>query len=416
MVAEETVGMNRYALLFIFITVLLDAIGFGIIMPVLPGLLMEVSGGDLSASVRYGGLLMFCFAVTQFFFSPILGNLSDHLGRRPVLLFSLFVMGTNYLIMSMAESLAVLFIGRIISGIGASTMSTCNAYVADVTPPDQRAQNFGLIGAAFGMGFVIGPVIGGFLGEYGSRMPFIAAALLSFASMLFGYLVLKESLPPKRRRHFQLARANPLGTLLQMRQFPVVIGMLGVMFLYNMGHHVLPATWSFFAIEKFEWSPREIGYSLGFIGILMVAVQGFFIRWVLPRTGLRYAGIIGMTFTIVAFTGYATANSVWMIYVVMLPGALGALAGPAMQGIASSQVGESQQGELQGGLSSMMSLTSIISPLLMTQTFGYFTSSQAPVYFPGAAFLLAGALTVGSLMLFIRATRGIEATTTSTRP
>ena len=227
MVAEETVGMNRYALLFIFITVLLDAIGFGIIMPVLPGLLMEVSGGDLSASVRYGGLLMFCFAVTQFFFSPILGNLSDHLGRRPVLLFSLFVMGTNYLIMSMAESLAVLFIGRIISGIGASTMSTCNAYVADVTPPDQRAQNFGLIGAAFGMGFVIGPVIGGFLGEYGSRMPFIAAALLSFASMLFGYLVLKESLPPKRRRHFQLARANPLGTLLQMRQFPVVIGMLG---------------------------------------------------------------------------------------------------------------------------------------------------------------------------------------------
>ena len=403
--------MNRYALLFIFITALLDAIGFGIIMPVLPGLLMEVSGGDLSTSARYGGLLMFCFAVTQFFFSPIIGNLSDHFGRRPVLLFSLFVMCINYLIMGIAGSLTVLFIGRVISGIGASTMSTCNAYIADVTPEDQRAQNFGLMGAAFGMGFVIGPVIGGFLGEYGPRMPFIAAAVLSFANMLFGYLVLKESLQPENRRRFDITRANPLGTLAQMRHFPVVIGIIGVMFLYNMGHHVLPATWSFFTIEKFNWSPKEIGYSLGFIGICMVAVQGFLIRWVLPRTGLRFAGIIGMLFTIAAFMGYAAVNSPWMIYMVMLTGALGALAGPAMQGIASSQVGASQQGELQGGLSSMMSLTSIISPILMTQTFGLFTSDQAPVYFPGAAFLLAGVLTIGSLGLFIRVTRELGAAT-----
>ncbi|MFT6038129.1 MAG: DHA1 family tetracycline resistance protein-like MFS transporter [Candidatus Azotimanducaceae bacterium] len=400
--------MNRYALLFIFFTALLDSIGFGIIMPVIPGLLMEVSGGDLSSSARFGGLLMFCFAITQFICSPIIGNLSDRFGRRPVLLFSLFVVGVNYLIMGFTTSLALLFVGRVISGIGAATFSTCNAYIADVSPEDKRAQNFGLMGAAFGMGFIIGPVIGGFLGEYGSRMPFFAAGILSFANMTFGYFVLQESLAPANRRPFSLARANPIGTLLQLKAFPIVLGIIGVSFLYNLGHHVLPSTWSFFSIEKFNWSPREIGYSLGFIGICMVAVQGFLIRWVLPRTGLRMAGIIGMLFTIVAFSGYAAANASWMMYVAMIPGALGALAGPAMQGIASNQVGASQQGELQGGLSSVVSLTSIISPIAMTQTFGYFTSNAAPIYFPGAAFVLASLLTVASLLMFIRATRNLE--------
>jgi DHA1 family tetracycline resistance protein-like MFS transporter len=401
---------NRFALLFIFLTALMDSIGFGLIMPVLPDLLMDVSGGDLSASARYGGLLMFAFAVTQFFFSPLLGNLSDRFGRRPVLLFSLLVVGINYLIMGFAASLAVLFIGRVISGAGAATMSTCNAYIADVSPMEQRAQNFGLMGAAFGMGFVIGPVIGGFLGEYGPRMPFFAAAVLCFANMLFGYFVLKESLTPENRRPFTLRRANPLGTLLQLRRFPVVMGIISVLFLYNLGHHVLPSTWSFFTIEMFQWSPKEIGYSLGFIGICMVAVQGFLIRWVLPKTGLRNAGIIGMSFTILAFTGYAAASTPWMMYIFMIPGALGALAGPAMQGIASGQVGASQQGELQGGLSSIASLTSIISPLAMTQTFSYFVSAEAPVYLPGAAFLLAALLTVASLLLFVRTTRGLALT------
>jgi len=400
--------MKSNALLFIFLTALLDSIGFGIIMPVIPGLLMEVTGGDLSASARYGGLLMFCFAIAQFICAPIIGNLSDRFGRRPVLLFSLFVGGVNYLIMGFTASLALLFMGRVISGIGSATLSTCNAYIADVSPEDKRAQNFGLMGAAFGLGFVIGPVIGGFLGEYGSRMPFFAAGLLSFANMTFGYLVLKESLAPAHRRPFVLARANPLGTLMHLKAFPIVMGLIGVSFLYNIGHHVLPSTWSFFAIEKFDWSPREIGYSLGFIGICMVAVQGFLIRWVLPRTGLRLAGIIGMLFTIVAFSGYAAASASWMMYLAMVPGALGALAGPSMQGIAANQVGASQQGELQGGLSSVMSLTSIISPILMTQTFGYFTSAAAPIYFPGAAFALASLLTVASLLMFIRVTRDLE--------
>ena len=396
--------MNKFALLFIFLTVLMDSIGFGIIIPVLPDLIMQISGEDLSAAARYGGWLMFVFAAMQFFCAPIIGNLSDHLGRRPVLLASLFVVAVNYLIMGFAESLVVLFVGRVISGIGSSTRSTCNAYIADETPHDQRAQNFGLMGAAFGMGFIIGPVIGGLLGEFGPRMPFFAAAALSIANMIFGVFVLKESLAPEHRRTFSLARANPVGTLMQLRHAPIIIGIIGVMFLYNLGHFVLPATWSYFTIEKFNWTSREIGYSLGFIGICMALVQGLLIRWVLPVTGLRVAGIIGLVFMIMAHAGYAAATAPWMLYVAMVPGALGGLAGASMQGIASNRTGASQQGELQGGIESAMSLTAIVSPIMMTQTFGYFTSSAAPVYFPGAAFVVAGLLTACSLLLFIKVT------------
>ncbi|MFT7685965.1 MAG: DHA1 family tetracycline resistance protein-like MFS transporter [Candidatus Azotimanducaceae bacterium] len=400
--------MNKYALAFIFMTSLMDSIGFGIILPILPSLLMEISGEDLSASVIYGGWLTFVFAFMQFLCAPIIGNLSDRFGRRPVLLLSLFVVGVNYLIMGFALSLVALFIGRMISGAASSTMSTCNAYVADITPVAQRAQNFGLIGAGFGMGFVIGPVIGGLLGEYGPRVPFFAAGIISFLNMGFGFFVLKESLALKDRRKLDLKRANPIGTLLQLKAFPLVIGMMIVMFIYNMGHHVLPSIWSFYGIEKFSWSPREIGYSLGFIGILMVLVQGFLIRWIIPKTGLRWAGIIGMSFTMIAFLGYSFATESWMMYIAMMPGALGALAGPAMQGIATSQVGPNQQGELQGGLSSMMSLTSIISPVVMTQTFGIFTSKAAPIYFPGASFALAAVLTLLAVLLFAKVTVNIK--------
>ncbi len=310
--------------------------------------------------------------------------------------------------MAMATTLGWLFIGRVISGIGAATMSTCNAYIADTTPIEKRAQNFGLMGAAFGMGFVIGPVVGGFLGEFGPRAPFYATAALSFTNMVFGFFILGESLSKENRRPFELSRANPLGTLLQLRHFPVVIGMVLVMLFYNLGHHVLPSTWSFYAIESFDWSPREVGYSLGFIGVLMVLVQGFLIRWVLPRTGLRLAGIAGLCFTIIAFTGYAFATLPWMVYVAMIPGSLGALAGPAMQGIASAQVNDTQQGELQGGLTSTMSLSAIVSPPVMTQLFAFYTGADTPIYFPGAPFVLAGFLTVVGLVLFVRVTRNLN--------
>ncbi len=395
---------QKFALAFIFFTALVDSVGFGIILPVMPELIMEVSGDELGNAAIYGGWLMFVYACMQFFFAPVLGNLSDAYGRRPVLLISVTVLGCNYLIMGFAETLAVLFAGRIISGIGAATYSTCNACIADTTPPEQRAQYFGMMGAAFGMGFVIGPVLGGLLGEFGSRMPFFATAALIFANLLLGLFLLPESLKPEHRRTFEPARANPFAAFREMRRFKVVFGLIGVLFLYYLGHHVLPAVWSFYGIEKFNWSPREIGYSLGFVGLLMVLVQGFLIRYIVPVFGLRWSGMLGFTFTIVAFLGYAGAPSTWLIYAAMVPGALGALVGPAVNGIASAQVGPGQQGELQGTFASVMSLTSILSPPMMTTLFGVFSGTTALVYFPGAPFLLAAVLTMLSLALFVRTT------------
>jgi len=397
---------RRFALSVVFFTALMDSIGFGIILPVMPTLLMEVSAEGLSSSAVYGGWLMFSFAIMQFVAMPILGNLSDAYGRKPVLLGSLLVLSINYLIMGLAQSLVLLFIGRLISGIGSATFSTCNAYIADVTSVEERAQFFGLMGAAFGLGFVIGPVLGGFLGEYGSRVPFFATAGLIFFNLLVGLIFLPESHTPNNRRPFEIRRANPFSAMKQMSQFKIAFGIIGVLFLYNMGHHALPAVWTFWGIEKFDWSPREIGYSLGFIGILMVFSQGYLIRIVIPALGMRWAGVVGLSFTITAFLGYALSQTPTMAYMFMIAGALGGLAGPAMSGIASSQVGPDQQGELQGAIGSVGSLTNIISPLLMTMVFGIYTGSDAPFYFPGAPFILAAILTMMSLVLFFRITIG----------
>jgi len=397
---------RRFALGVVFFTALMDSIGFGIILPVMPTLLMEVSAEGLSSSAVYGGWLMFSFAIMQFVAMPVLGNLSDAYGRKPVLLGSLLVLSINYLIMGLAQSLVLLFIGRLISGIGSATFSTCNAYIADVTSVEERAQFFGLMGAAFGLGFVIGPVLGGFLGEYGSRVPFFATAGLIFFNLLVGLIFLPESHTPNNRRPFEIRRANPFSAMRQMSQFKIAFGIIGVLFLYNMGHHALPAVWTFWGIEKFDWSPREIGYSLGFIGILMVFSQGYLIRIVIPALGMRWAGVVGLSFTIIAFVGYALSQTPTMAYMFMIAGALGGLAGPAMSGIASSQVGPDQQGELQGAIGSVGSLTNIISPLLMTMVFGIYTGSDAPFYFPGAPFILAAILTMMSLILFFRITIG----------
>lgn len=393
-----------HALGFIFVTALLDSIGFGIIMPVLPQLVMEVTGEELSKAAGYGGWLMFAYAGMQFFLAPMIGNLSDRFGRRPVLLLSLFVLGIDYVIMWWAPTFAWLLIGRVIAGGAASTYSTCNAYIADISEPEVRAQNFGLIGAAFGMGFIIGPVVGGFLGEYGSRMPFLAAAALSFANFLYGALILPESLDRAKRRAFDWQRANPTGTLLALKRYPVVFGIIGAYFLYMLGHHALPATWSFFTIEKFDWSPREIGYSLGAVGVLMVLVQAVLLRIVLPKLGSRRAATIGFAFCIISFLGYAFATNGWIIYLFLAAGALQGFVSPAMHGIMSNQVSESEQGELQGGLASMSSLTAILSPPFMTQLFGFFTSINAPIYFPGAPWLAAALFTLLSMVLFLRAT------------
>ncbi len=399
---------RRFALGVVFFTALMDSIGFGIILPVTPTLLMEVSAEGLSTSAVYGGWLMFSFAIMQFVSMPVLGNLSDAYGRKPVLLGSLLVLSINYLIMGLAQSLILLFIGRLISGIGSATFSTCNAYIADTTSVEERAQFFGLMGAAFGLGFVIGPVLGGVLGEYGSRVPFFATAGLIFFNLIIGLIFLPESHTPNNRRPFEISRANPFSALKQMSQFKIAFGIIGVLFLYNMGHHALPAVWTFWGIEKFDWTPREIGYSLGFIGILMVFSQGYLIRIVIPALGMRWAGVVGLSFTITAFMGYALSQTPTMAYMFMIAGALGGLAGPAMSGIASSQVGPDQQGELQGAIGSMGSLTNIISPLLMTMVFGFYTGPDAHFYFPGAPFILAAVLTTMSLILFFRITVGFS--------
>jgi DHA1 family tetracycline resistance protein-like MFS transporter len=399
---------GSHALAFVFVTALLNSIGFGIIMPVMPQLVMSVTGEALSSAAAYAGWLLFAYAAMQFLLAPAIGNLSDRFGRRPVLLLSLVVLGIDYLIMWWAPTYAWLLLGRIIAGAAASTYSTCNAFVADISEPDKRAQNFGLMGAAFGMGFVIGPVIGGFLGEYGERVPFLAAAILSFANLLYGTLILPESLPKERRRPFDWRRANPTGTLTALRRYPMVFGLVGAYFLYMLGHHSLPAIWSFYTIERFDWSPREIGYSLGVVGILMVLVQAVLLRVALPRLGSRRAAMLGFAFCIFSFLGYAFVTQAWMVYFFLATGALQGFISPAMQGIMSNQVGASEQGELQGGLASMSSLTAILSPPFMTQLFGFFSGASAPVYFPGAAWLAAAFLTLLSLVLFLRATSSLE--------
>ena len=396
---------HKYTITFVFITLLIDSIGFGIILPVMPQLIMGVSGQGLSEAARFGGWLMMIYALMQFFCSPIMGNVSDRFGRRPVLLISLLLLGIDNLIMAWAPTLVWLFLGRMVAGIAASTYSTCYAVIADTTPIEKRTQTFGLIGAAFGVGFIVGPVIGGLLGEYGARLPFIAAACLAFANLIFGFFVMPETLPHESRRAFDWRRANPTGTLKALRKYPMVIGLISAYFLFMMGHHALPSTWTYYTIEKFAWSEREVGYSFAFVGILMVLTQALLLRRVLPIIGQYKAALLGFSFCIISFLGYAFANAGWVLYLFMIPGALQGFVMPSINGIISGQIPANGQGELQGGMASMSSLTSIISPLLMTSTFAYFTAQSGPVYFPGASFLFAAVLTVCSVLMFIRAVR-----------
>ena len=393
----------KHALAFIFVTVLLDSIGFGIIMPVLPQLIMDVSSEPLSSAAQYGGWLMFVYAAMQFFSAPVLGNLSDRFGRRPVLLLSLLLMGGDYLLMGWAPSIAWLFVGRFIAGISASTYGIANAFIADTFPPEERAKNFALMGAAFGTGFIVGPVIGGLLGEFGPRAPFYAAAALAFANVLYGLLVLPESLKPENRRRFEWKRANPLGAFNQLWRYPMVMGLVFAYFFYMIGHHSLPSVWSYFAIEKFGWSPTEIGFSLAAVGVCMIFVQTYLIRRFLARYGSERTAYIGLVMTLISFLGYAFIPFGWMMYIVILVGAAQGFVGPSLQGLMSKQVPADSQGELQGALGSMASLVSILSPPFMTQTFAWFSAASAPVYFPGAPFLAAAFFTLLGLVVMVRA-------------
>jgi MFS transporter, DHA1 family, tetracycline resistance protein len=410
------------AFLFLFIAVLVDSIGFGIILPVLPQLIMQLTGVGIDRAAGYGGWLAFVYALMQFFCAPVLGNLSDHFGRRPVLLFALFALGCDYLIMGFAPVLAWLFVGRAVAGVAGASFTPAYAYVADITAPSQRAQKFGLMGAAFGIGFIVGPAIGGLLGGgLGARAPFFAAGGIALANTAFGYFALPESLPLASRRAFHWARANPLGTLAQMRRYPTVLLMLGAIFLWQLGHQVLPSTWAFFTISKFHWSSAEVGWSLAWVGTVMAVAQGVLTGVLIPWIGgERRAAVAGMLAAIVAYLGYACATQGWMMYVVSLTTFIFALTYPSMNALASQLIPGDAQGELQGAIACLYSLSAILGPPLMTQVFGYFSGPRAPVHFPGAAFLTAAVLTGACALLFIKALRrhpgGIAAQLPSTAP
>jgi DHA1 family tetracycline resistance protein-like MFS transporter len=394
------------AFVFIFIAVLVDSIGFGIILPVLPRLIMELTGVGVDRAAAYGGWLAFVYAVLQFFCAPVLGNLSDRFGRRPVLLFALFALGCDYLIMGFAPVIGWLFAGRAVAGIAGASFTPAYAYVADISTPEKRAQNFGLMGAAFGLGFILGPAIGGLLGAFGPRAPFFTAGVIALANGTLGLVALPESLPQAARRPFAWRRANPLGTLRQILKYPTVTWLLAALFLWQLGHQVLPSTWAFYTISKFHWTSAEVGYSLAFVGAVMAFAQGVLTRVLIPSLGgERRAAAAGMGAAVIAYVGYALVPTGWMMYVVSLSTAVFALTYPSMNALASRQIPANAQGELQGAVASLYSLSSIFGPPLMTQVFGYFSQPGAVVHFPGAAFLTAALLTMICGALFARAMR-----------
>ena len=397
---------NRSAAIsFIFITLLIDVTGIGLIIPVVPGLIEQLIHGTISDASRYSGWLAFAYSAMQFLFAPLLGNLSDRYGRRPVLLLSLLGLGVDYIFLSWAPSIGWLFVGRIIAGFAGASFTTATAYIADISTPQNRAQNFGMVGAAFGLGFILGPVLGGLLGEYGVRIPFIVAACLSFLNCLYGYFVLPESLLPENRRRFEWSRTIPIASLVQLKKYASVAGLFFSFFLIYLAANAVQSTWSFFGIKQFNWSPKMIGLSLGLVGLLVGLVQGGLIRFVNPWLGNKKSVFVGLALYTLGLFLFSLATQSWMMFVFLLPYCLGGICGPALQSIISGQVPPNEQGELQGGLTSIMSLTNIFGPVLMTSLFAYFTSPAAPFHFSGAAFFLGGIFMAISLLLAYKTLR-----------
>jgi DHA1 family tetracycline resistance protein-like MFS transporter len=376
---------NKHAIVFIFITMLIDVMGLGLILPILPKLIATLGHTGMDEAARIGALLMFAYAGMQFLFSPLLGNLSDRFGRRPVLILSLVGIGIDYTIMGWAPTLAWLFAGRILSGMAGASFTTAAAYIADISSPEKRAQNFGMIGAAFGLGFIIGPALGGMLGHYGLRLPFFVAAGLAAANAVYGLIVLKETLPDDHRRKFELWRANPLGALMVLKRYPVVLPMCGVLVLMRMAHDANPTVFAYYTMLKFGWGPREVGWALVGVGII-TAISYSLLPRLARRIGADRSVHIGLAGGALSFFGYAIATKAWMIYAFMVPFGLVSLVMPSINAILAEAVGPKSQGELQGALTSGGSLTSVFAPLLLGNLFAWFSGPKAPVYFPGAAF------------------------------
>ncbi len=385
------------AMSFIFITILIDITGWGIIIPVIPKLIEELINGSVSEAAIYGGWISVAYAFTQFVFSPIVGNLSDQFGRRPIILISLFGFSIDYIFLALAPTITWLFIGRIIAGITGASVSTASAYIADISTDENRAKNFGMVGAAFGIGFIIGPVMGGLLGQYGARIPFYAAAILCVVNFIYGYFILPESLDKDKRRKFDWKRANPVGSFKFLKRNPQISSLVVTLVLLYIAGHAVQTNWTYFTMYKFSWTEKTVGISLGVIGLLVGAVQGGLVRWLNPRIGNERSIYYGLIFYALGMVLFAFATESWMMFLFLIPYCLGGIAGPALQAVITGSVAKNEQGELQGVLTSLVSATAIVGPFLMTQIFFYFTHDQAPFQFSGAPFLLASLLLVASI-------------------
>jgi DHA1 family tetracycline resistance protein-like MFS transporter len=378
---------------------LIDITGWGIIIPVIPKLISELINGDISEAAKYGGWLTFAYAITQFVCAPLIGNLSDKYGRRPIILISLFAFALDYLLLAFSPTIVWLFVGRIIAGLTGASITTASAYIADVSTPENRAKNFGMIGAAFGLGFIIGPVLGGLLGQYGSRVPFYAAAFLCLLNFLYGYFILPESLSKENRRAFEWKRANPIGALLNLKKYPSLIGLILAIFLLYVGSHAVHSNWSFFTMYRFGWDEKMVGISLGVVGLLVGLVQGGLVRFTSPRLGNQKSIYLGLSLYTIGMLLFAFATQSWMMFAFLVPYCLGGIAGPALQSEVSGKVPANEQGEIQGTLASLMSASAILGPPMMTNTFYFFTHDEAPFQLPGAPFILGGFLMLLSTIL-----------------
>jgi len=393
-ILSSLMSQRKAAISFIFVTLLIDVIGLGIIIPVMPALIKQIEHVDTGTAASLNGWLLFAFSITQFLFAPIIGNLSDKYGRRPIILMSLFGFGLDYILMSWAPTIEWIFVGRVIAGITGASFTTASAYIADISTKENRAQNFGMIGAAFGLGFILGPVVGGLLGTIGPRVPFIASAVLCFLNWLWGYFILPESLSKDHRRPFDWRRASPVGSLLHLRKYPNLNYLIFSITLVYLAAHAVQSNWSYYTIERYHWDQKMIGISLAIVGFLVGGVQGGLTRYINPRLGNARSIYIGLILYTVGMVLFGLATTGWMLLVFLVPYCLGGIAGPAMQSTMTSQVDPREQGELQGALTSLMSATSVIGPPMMTNLFAWSVRSGSPIYLPGAPFFL-GAVFLG---------------------
>jgi DHA1 family tetracycline resistance protein-like MFS transporter len=398
--------VNR-ALAFIFITVLIDAIGFGVVIPVFPQLIVKLTGRDLAHAAEVSGWIAFLYASVQFLMGPVIGGLSDRFGRRPVLLASMAAFSLDYVVMAFAPTLWWLVAARVVAGITGATFPTAYAYIADVTPPEKRGANFGVIGMAFGFGFIIGPALGGFVAQFGTEVPFLVSAGLAMANFLYGLFVLPESLPPERRRSFEWRRANPVGALMRLKSaHPVVLMLAATVFVWTLSYQSLYSIWSYHGQLRYGWTPEQVGWSLAAVGVTGAIVQGFLGRKLIPRFGQRRIIVFGLISAVAGYSTYAMADEGWMVYLGIAVSACQGLVFPCLQGLMSAEVAPNEQGELQGAVASIQSLSAIVGPPLMTTVFARFSVADAPIYAPGAPFVVSLVFVGVTALMFFRAHAG----------